>query len=378
MANRAFIRFRDITIPNYAEVSNVYARLTAYSDKTDTPVNLRCAFVNEDNPDAPTSYAELQAFSLTNWVSWDSLDGWTDGQEHDTPDLTNILQGIIEREGWEQDNSVILIIEDVSSDGQRGFSSIQFSQGDERPVLFASYIARETLFIVDDDFTGVDGSYPSNSRWMTSTYEAKPYIFDNQLYVGIFNQYNENVYCHSNWYVSGAIDVSIDFTLNLTPLVNVYKVPFYLNISTPRYSGQLLPIGFGYSSNVARFQIAYNHGGDQNWYIEAVLGKYGDNSYYVRQVVLQGGGVFSLSGNLRISVDNNGYSRFYLNNILWASSPYAYSLWEQDEYSDWRSSEVYVSLGGTTSFYSYMTGTIYLDNFRLNSGVVTGPLGYSY
>jgi len=143
MANRAFIRFRDITIPNYAEVSNVYARFTSYSDRSDTPVNLRCAFVNEDNPDAPTSYAELQAFSLTDWVSWNILENWTDGIEYDTPDLTDILQSVIERSGWSSGNSVILIIEDVSSSGQRGFSSVQFNSGNERATLFADYLARE-------------------------------------------------------------------------------------------------------------------------------------------------------------------------------------------------------------------------------------------
>ena len=143
MANRAFIRFNNLTIPNYSEVSNVYARFTAYSDKSSAPVNLRCAFVNEDNPDAPTSEAELQAFTLTDWVSWNTLESWTDGTEYDTPDLTDILQSIINRIGWSNGNSVILVIEDVGSSEQRGFSSIQFGSGEERAVLFVTYLARE-------------------------------------------------------------------------------------------------------------------------------------------------------------------------------------------------------------------------------------------
>jgi len=143
MANRAFIRFTNITIPNYSVVSNVYARFTAYSDRSDTPVNLRCSFVAEDNPDAPISEAELQAFSLTDWVSWNTLEGWADGSAYDSPDLTDIFQTVIERIGWESGNSAILIIEDVSSSGQRGFSSIQFSSGEERAILFVNYLARE-------------------------------------------------------------------------------------------------------------------------------------------------------------------------------------------------------------------------------------------
>jgi len=145
MANRAFIRFRDITIPNYSVVSNVFARFTSYSNKSSAPVNLRCAFVNEDNPDAPTSEAELQAFDLTDWVSWNTLNSWIDGTEYDTPDLTSILQSVVNRSGWDNGNSVILIIEDVSSSGQRGFSSIQYGTGEERAVLFANYLMREGL-----------------------------------------------------------------------------------------------------------------------------------------------------------------------------------------------------------------------------------------
>jgi len=86
----------------------------------------------------------IQAFSLTDWVSWDLLEGWSDGSTYDTPDLTTILQGIVERSGWSSGNSVILIIEDVSSVGnQRGFSSIQYGSGEERAILFVTYTARE-------------------------------------------------------------------------------------------------------------------------------------------------------------------------------------------------------------------------------------------
>jgi len=148
MANRAFIRFRNITILNRAEVSNVYVRFTAYSNRSDTPVNLRCAFVDEDNPDAPVTFSQLQSYNLTDWVSWNSLNSWIDGDVYATPDLTAILQGILERIGWESGNSVMLIIEDVSSTGQKGFSSVRFSDGNEKPILFVTYLAREPSIII--------------------------------------------------------------------------------------------------------------------------------------------------------------------------------------------------------------------------------------
>jgi len=202
MANRAFIRFRNITIPYYSEVSNVFARFTAYSDKSDNPVNLRCAFVNEDNPDAPVSFAELQAFSLTDWVSWSSLESWMDGFVYDTPTLTDIFQTIIERDGWESGNSAILIIEDTDSVDQRDFSSVRFSSAEERPLLFVTYIAREQFVVITergyiycgfvgahifsqdcDEYTRdvwvskTDAPWPGRSLFAASTINKKGYLY---------------------------------------------------------------------------------------------------------------------------------------------------------------------------------------------------------
>jgi len=372
MANRAFIRFRNITIPNYSEVSNVFVRFTAYSNKSDTPVDLRCAFVNADNPGAPSTYAQLQALSLTDWVSWSSLEGWTDGNTYDTPDLTDILQTIIDREGWAQDNSIVLIIEDVSSSGQRGFSSIQHAQGVERSVLFVTYIAREVLFVVNDDFIGEDEEYPSNSRWGTNSYNAKPYIDDNRLYLGIFSEYNEGVDIFSNWYVVGAIEANIDVDIDASIVEDVYSNIFSFSIQTVRQSS-VAPSASNYAQMV-RFQFVYYSNTDE-WKLEAVLGKYGENAYIVKQEVYPSG---ILSCNLRISVDQNGYSRFYVDGELWESSTFDSPEWEPDEYSSWRSERVYTRMTGDTSFYNYVTGTIYVDNFVLNSGAVMGPLGFTY
>ena len=161
MANRAFIRFTNITIPNYSIVANVFVRFTAYSNKSDVPVNLRCAFVTEDNPDAPVSFAELQSYTLTDWVSWNSLASWSDGSVYDTPSLTEIFQSIIGRAGWVSRNAAILIVEDVSSSGQRGFTSVRFTENDERAILFVTYTARESFPVGESGyvFCGRSASY---------------------------------------------------------------------------------------------------------------------------------------------------------------------------------------------------------------------------
>lgn len=240
MANRAFIRFKNITIPKYSEVSNVFARFTAYSNRSDAPVNLRCAFVNEDNPDAPASYAELQAFSLTEWVSWSSLTAWTNGQEYDTSDLTVILQSIINRDSWSSGNNVILIIEDISSSGQRGFSSVQFDSGNEKTTLFVTYIAREANYIsnVDDDFTGENNSIPNPNLWyrIANANSTTPLIQNDQLYGA---PSGEGILYYANlisaWYSNVPMDVQIDWDARLFADTGLSEIEFAILYDTDIY-----------------------------------------------------------------------------------------------------------------------------------------------
>ena len=297
MPNRAFIRFNNLTIPNYSELFNVYVRFTAYSDKSDTPVNLRCAFVDEDDPDAPTSEAELQAFSLTDWVSWSSLEGWVDGTEYDTPDLTDILQSIIERAGWGSNNSVILIIEDSSSDGQRGFSSIQFDNGDEKPILFVTYFARESDIFLNFDPISFSDSFgisysgaPNPEYWdhhgvdVCSINESTgALVWEHRdspsVYLGI-------VFNKKELYTDGAIDVSVSFYGN-----SYLSILFGVD-----YSGQ----------NNTSINMYTN-------YLQVVT-----NTVYVGYGGTVVSDITSIQGNhtMRIVITEDGYCEYYIDSNL--------------------------------------------------------------
>jgi len=172
MSNRAFARIPNISIPKDSVVFGVYARCIAYSNLPGNTVNLRCAFVAADDPDAPTTYSALQSYNVTDWVSWSGLEAWVANEVYDTPDLSDILQQVINRDNWQSGNAVILIIEDINSNDQRSFISVRVGDNDKGLMLFAQYYA------VEGGGTGVfpagECSLPNASEWCFRGTEFPP------------------------------------------------------------------------------------------------------------------------------------------------------------------------------------------------------------
>lgn len=183
MANRAFARIPNVSIPQGSEVFGVFARITAYSNLPGQTVNLRCAFVNADDPDAPTTYSQLQAYTVTDWIDWGALETWTANELYDTPDLTNTLQQVIDRTGWQTGNALILIIEDINSNDQRSFISVRVGDNTNGVVLFVQYRAVEGSS-GSGDFSGE--GLPPSSEWCTKGDDFPPVEEDGQIQNGQF------------------------------------------------------------------------------------------------------------------------------------------------------------------------------------------------
>jgi hypothetical protein len=47
---------------------------------------------------------------LTDAVNWDAVDAWTAETTYDTPDLTSIVQDIIDRSGWSSGNALMVLV----------------------------------------------------------------------------------------------------------------------------------------------------------------------------------------------------------------------------------------------------------------------------
>jgi len=105
-----FTIFRNITIPVGSIITSAFIRYTAASNQASTPVTLRIYGERDIDPPAycddyficfaPTTSGSTPRIYTYSYVDWDP-GIWTQNTQYDTPDISNIVQEIINLEGWE-------------------------------------------------------------------------------------------------------------------------------------------------------------------------------------------------------------------------------------------------------------------------------------
>lgn len=109
------MRFQSMTIPPGATITNAYIQFTTESTRSGT-TNL--AVHGEDTDDAPTFTST--AYDISNRtktsaaVAWSNIPPWSTsgeaGVNQQTPDISSIIQEIVDRAGWASGNSLAIII----------------------------------------------------------------------------------------------------------------------------------------------------------------------------------------------------------------------------------------------------------------------------
>ncbi len=143
------VRFRNLDIPSGAVVTNAY--ITFATDETndeDTSLLIRGEDIDDalafttSNSDISSRTTTLASANWRNIPEWDAV-----GELHQTANLKDIVQEIIDRGGWSTGNNIAFII---SGSGKRVASSVD---GATAPVLHIDY---EVTFM-NIEFAG-DGS----------------------------------------------------------------------------------------------------------------------------------------------------------------------------------------------------------------------------
>jgi len=114
LGRHAFFRFLNITIPKGADINTAVMRFDA-SANLNTDVQVDIHFEQADSATQPTDGSDLIGRGLGSAVDWDSQPNFTAGSSYDTPDLTSILQTIVDRAGWSSGNALTIHIVDDST-----------------------------------------------------------------------------------------------------------------------------------------------------------------------------------------------------------------------------------------------------------------------
>jgi len=151
------MRFRNIDIPQGAIIISAYVEFTV--DEADSGATNFVIF-GQDHDD-PNQFANNDGnISLRTKtsasVSW-SPSEWDEDDEEQTPDLSSIIQEIVNRAGWKANNNVVLIVEPTSgcigSNCQRTAESFD-GDDDDAPLLVVNYTMTSGILSPSDGILG--------------------------------------------------------------------------------------------------------------------------------------------------------------------------------------------------------------------------------
>lgn len=109
-------RFREVIIPAGARILSAYIEGVSYSTEVNDDCNLIIYGERDVNPALFTTYADFHGRERTiASIAWHQVSHWTAGTLYRTPDLTPIIQEIVDLAHWSSGNELVLFIQDLNS-----------------------------------------------------------------------------------------------------------------------------------------------------------------------------------------------------------------------------------------------------------------------
>ncbi len=161
------VLFNDVVIPPGASIQNAYVQFKA--DKVNS--NLTNLVIQAETSDDAFAFRNTENFALRPLtaisVTW-QVDPWLfageAGPAQQTPDISALIQEIVDRPGWVQGNALALII---TGDGERAAKAFDSDPGGA-PLLHVEYTGSPNptpteIFIGNEILFGVIGDYGIDS-----------------------------------------------------------------------------------------------------------------------------------------------------------------------------------------------------------------------
>lgn len=139
----SFCRFLGVDIPPGADILTAHLDLTSVAlTGTVTDIHAKIKGNDADNATAPNSVGTFNSLVRTSAVvEWDPT-AWVAGTTYALPDITAIIQEIVDRAGWVSGNALQIILEDDSSTSNNYVQVYSFEHATgKEPRLFITYDA---------------------------------------------------------------------------------------------------------------------------------------------------------------------------------------------------------------------------------------------
>lgn len=113
-------RFQNIAVPNGAVITSAYMQYYLGTglgmDFTQGVCNNKIRGEAADNASTFTDLTDFDARTRTTaTVTWSGIEGWYQGNWYNSPDITSIIQEIVNRAGWASGNSIVIFRDDFDN-----------------------------------------------------------------------------------------------------------------------------------------------------------------------------------------------------------------------------------------------------------------------
>ena len=131
------MRFKDINLPKNANVLNAYLEFTAYQTDTSGTASMTIEGANQNDPNdfSPYNRYMLRDMPKTVAVNWAGIGPWYRNNDYRTPSITNIVQQIVNRSGWNRNNEMMFILSDFTSNKRGAYTFNGRPSGAPRLVI---------------------------------------------------------------------------------------------------------------------------------------------------------------------------------------------------------------------------------------------------
>jgi len=132
--------FRNVEIPRGAIIISARLKICAYTDQL---TDITFGKIEAESADNAASFGisrHIDSLPRTSVsINWDIIEPWSPDTWYESPDIAEVIQELIDRDGWSSNNSLAIIYSSRSEGGYRNFSSYD-RDSDYAPKLEITFI----------------------------------------------------------------------------------------------------------------------------------------------------------------------------------------------------------------------------------------------
>ncbi len=166
------VRFRNVPIANAETINNSYITFTVDEEDTEaTSLTIRCQDADNGGQFSNSANDISSRTTTTSSVAWNTIESWSgEGTIRKTPDLTSIIDSVINRAGFSAGNAIVFIF---TGSGERTADSHDGNSA-TAPLLTIDYGSGTTTYIAVVDTNDLStGHTLTSSRTVALSFSAE-------------------------------------------------------------------------------------------------------------------------------------------------------------------------------------------------------------